>query len=92
MGKWLQSGRRRDICVLLAGAGELQGQALKAALSDRYDTRIDPQSFYGALEALVDQGFLERRSEGIHEVYALTDVGEERLWNHYRWMRDQLVG
>lgn len=90
MSQWLQSGRRRDICILLSGAGELQGPALKAALSERYETRIDPQSFYGALEALVEQGFLERHAEGINEVYSLTDAGEARLREQYQWMGEQL--
>ena len=90
MSKWLQSGRRRDICIIVAGAGEAQAQAIKADLSERYDERIDPKSFYGALEALVGSGFLETRTEGIHDVYALTDAGEARMREHFEWMREQL--
>jgi DNA-binding PadR family transcriptional regulator len=90
MSKWLQSGRRRDICIIVAGAGEAQAQAIKAELSERYDERIDPKSFYGALEALVEAGFLETRTEGIHDVYGLTDAGEARLREHFAWMREQL--
>jgi DNA-binding PadR family transcriptional regulator len=90
MPKWLQSGRRRDICIIVAGAGELQAQAIKATLADRYDERIDPKSFYGALDALVDAGFLETRTEGIHDVYALTAAGEASLHEHFEWMRSQL--
>jgi DNA-binding PadR family transcriptional regulator len=90
MTKFLQSGRRRDICAILAGDA-LQAQALKSRLSDHYDERIDPKSFYGALEALVDGGFVEARTEGIHDVYALTDAGEARLRDHYDWLGDQLA-
>ena len=90
MPKWLQSGRRRDICIIVAGEGEIQAQGIKAALARRYDERIDPRSFYGALEALVEAGFLETRAEGIHDVYALTPAGEDRLREHFEWMRDQL--
>lgn len=89
MPKFLQSGRRRDICAILAGEA-LQAQALKSRLSTHYDERIDPQSFYGALEALVDGGFVEARTEGIHDVYALTDAGEARLREHYAWLGEQL--
>ena len=90
MSKWLQSGRRRDICIIVAGEGEVQAQGIKAALARRYDERIDPRSFYGALDALVDAGFLETRAEGIHDVYALTPAGEDRLREHFEWMREQL--
>ena len=92
MAKWLQSGRRRDMCILLAGAedGELAGQRLKTRLEERYDTRIEPRSFYGALEALADAGFVEKRVDGIAEKYALTAAGERRLREQYEWMGDHL--
>ncbi|ELZ07916.1 helix-turn-helix transcriptional regulator [Natrialba aegyptia] len=119
MGKWLQSGRRRDLCVLLAAAGradggttkattedesedengreeaggttgELRGQRLKSQLESHYDDRIEPKAFYGSLSALVDAGFVEKRTAGIHDAYALTAAGERRLDDHYEWMRDCL--
>jgi len=92
MAKWLQSGRRRDMCVLLAGSdeGELPGQRLKTRLERRYDTRIDPKSFYGALEAMEDAGFVEKRTDGIAEQYSLTDAGEARLREQFEWMREAL--
>ena len=93
MAKWLQSGRRRDMCVLLAAAedGELSGQRLKTRLESRYDTRIEPRSFYGALEAMADAGFVEKRVDGIAEKYALTDAGERRLREHVDWVRATLA-
>jgi len=87
MTRFLQSGRRRDICVLLAGES-MQAQALKSRLEDHYDERIDPESFYGALETLERGGFVERRAAGIHDVYALTDAGRERLDAHLDWLLD----
>ena len=92
MAKWLQSGRRRDICILLAAAddGELTGQRLKTRLESRYDTRIEPRSFYGALEAMEDAGFLTRRTDGIADKYALTEAGERRLREQFEWMRESL--
>jgi DNA-binding PadR family transcriptional regulator len=87
--KFLQSGRRRDVCALLAGQ-PLQAQALKSRLESHYDERIEPRSFYGALETLEEQGFVETRAEGIHDVYALTDAGERRLREHYGWLGEQL--
>jgi DNA-binding PadR family transcriptional regulator len=90
MTKFLQSGRRRDVCVLLAGAGELHGQALKSRLESHYDERIEPRSFYGAMDTLVDTGFVEVNESGIHDAYALTDAGERRLREHYAWMGEHL--
>jgi DNA-binding PadR family transcriptional regulator len=90
--RWLQSGTRRDVCVLLGGAedGELPAQKLKTRLERHYDDRIEPRQFYGSLEDLERKGFVESRTEGLSDVYALTDAGERRLANHYEWLRDQL--
>jgi DNA-binding PadR family transcriptional regulator len=89
MTRFLQSGRRRDVCALLAGE-QLQAQALKSRLESHYDERIDPRSFYAALESLQDNGFLERQEDGIHDVYVLTDAGESRLREHHEWLTTQL--
>ena len=91
MAQFLQSGRRRDICVILADES-LQAQALKSRLESHYETRIDPKSFYAALENLEETGFVEPRTEGIHDVYALTDAGRERLREHLQWMHDHVEG
>ncbi len=90
MSKWLHSGRRRDLCALLYEAGELRAQSLKSRLESHYDERIDPQSFYGTLSALVDAGFLDRRTEGIADVYTLTEAGECALLAHYEWLSERL--
>ena len=90
MTRWLQSGRRRDICIVLAGEDGLNGQTLKTRLERRYDERIDPQSFYGALSAMVKSGFLERETEGIADAYSLTDAGRERVHEQFEWMREHV--
>jgi len=92
MTRWLQSGTRRDICVLIAGAdeGELPAQKLKTRLERHYDTRIEPKRFYGSLEDLQRKGFVESRTEELTDVYALTDAGEKRLRDHYEWLQSQL--
>lgn len=89
MAKFLQSGQRRDICALLAGE-RMQAQRLKSVLQSHYDERIDPKTFYGALDALEAAGFVETQAEGIHDVYALTDAGERRLRDHHAWLDEQL--
>jgi len=89
MTKFLQSGRRRNLCALLAGE-RLQAQALKSRLESHYDERIEPKSFYGALDAMEDNGFVATETDGIHDVYVLTEAGETRLHEHYDWLTDQL--
>jgi len=92
MTKWLHSGRRRDLCALLYDAGELRAQSLKSRLESHYDERIDPQSFYATLSSLVESGFLDRRTEGLADVYALTHAGERALLDHYAWLSDRIDG
>ncbi|MFU8869014.1 helix-turn-helix transcriptional regulator [Natronococcus sp.] len=92
MSKWLQSGRRRDLCFLLAAEGELRGQQLKSRLESHYDDRLEPKSFYGSLSALVEAGFVEKRTEGLHDVYALTEAGDRRVREHGEWVRACLEG
>jgi DNA-binding PadR family transcriptional regulator len=92
MTRWLQSGIRRDLCILLAGAedGELPAQKLKTRLERHYDDRIEPRTFYGALEDLERKGFTRSRTEDLSDVYSLTDGGRQRLEEHYQWMQDLL--
>ncbi|MFB6142653.1 MAG: PadR family transcriptional regulator [Halorientalis sp.] len=90
MTKWLRSGRRRDLCYLLCDEGPLHGQALKSRLESHYGERIEPKSFYGALDALVENGHLELREAGIHDEYALTDGGRDRLREHVDWVRERV--
>lgn len=87
---WFQSGRRRDLCAILYGEDELRGQKLKTRVERYYDIRLDPQSFYGTLEALVDSGHVERRTEGIHDVYGLTDAGAEQVEAYYAWFTERV--
>ena len=91
MARWLQSGTRRDLCVLLAGAEDgLPAQKLKTRLETHYDDRLDPSLFYGALEDLERKGFVASRTEGLSDVYALTDGGERRLRDHYEWFESHV--
>ena len=92
MTKWFHSGRRRDCCALLYDAGELRAQSLKSRLERHYDQRIDPQSFYATLSALVESGYLTRRTTGIADAYTLTDAGEDALLEHYEWLSARVDG
>lgn len=88
--QWLRSGLRRDLCVLLYGVGPRRGQQLKADLEAHYDERVPPRRFREAVGALVDAGHVERRAEGVHDVYALTDAGGRGVEAHFQWLREQV--
>ncbi|SMO84439.1 PadR family transcriptional regulator [Halorubrum cibi] len=90
MTKWFHSGRRRDCCALIYEAGELRAQSLKSRLETHYDERLDPQSFYATLTAMVEAGYLARRAEGLGDVYTLTDAGEAALLDHYEWLSERV--
>jgi len=89
-GKWLRSGLRRDICVVVASEGAPTAQECEAAVESRYDDRIDPKTFYGAVDALTDAGHLEKTVDGLHDRYELTGAGERALRDHYAWVRKRL--
>ncbi len=89
MSQWLQSGLRRDLCILLYDE-EYTGQTLKTRVEQRYDKRFEPRQFYGALEQLETAGFVEKRSAGLQDVYSLTDPGRRSVDRQFEWMRDEL--
>ncbi|WP_266077603.1 helix-turn-helix transcriptional regulator [Haladaptatus caseinilyticus] len=90
MTRWHQSGTRRDVCILLAEGGELRGQRLKSRLESHYDKQLDPKRFYNTLSRLVESGHVEKRVEGLYDVYSLTEVGEKRLSDQFEWMRGKV--
>jgi DNA-binding PadR family transcriptional regulator len=90
MSRWLSSGLRRDCCVALAGAEAPTGQQLKAAVEAHYDDRIEPRRFRGAVEALVDRGFVAEHTDGIHDRYELTDAGRGALAEQVAWLAAQV--
>lgn len=75
---------------MLAAEGSPTDQECKAALERRYDQRVTPDAFRGALGALVEAGVVEVTADGIHDRYALTDAGEARLRSHYEWLGECL--
>lgn len=89
--EWLTSGLRRDLCILLYGE-ERRAQSLKSALESRYDRRVKPDRFYGALDALESNGYVEKRVEGLEDVYSLTDAGKNSVETQFAWMRERVEG
>jgi DNA-binding PadR family transcriptional regulator len=92
MPRYLESGMRRDCCVILYESDELRAQELKQRLQAHYGTRIDAQQFRERLDALVSTGHVEHRVDGIHDVYALTEGGERALLAHVEWLTERVEG
>jgi DNA-binding PadR family transcriptional regulator len=90
MNRWLQSGLRRDLCVVVRALEEPTGQQAKAALEAHYDDRLEPRTVHGALDELETAGYLTRRTDGLHDRYALTDAGEAALLEHYEWLQESI--
>ncbi|MFB6081765.1 MAG: PadR family transcriptional regulator [Halanaeroarchaeum sp.] len=86
MGKWLQSGLRRDICLVVDTLDRPTEQAIKRDLEAHYDRHVQSRRFRGALDALVDTGHLATEPEGVHDRYWLTDPGQAALDAHRRWV------
>lgn len=87
--EWLTSGLRRDVCVLLYDESR-RAQQLKSTLESHYDRRIPPERFYGALSALESNGFVEKRVDGLSDVYSLTDAGRNGVDEQFEWMRERI--
>lgn len=90
MAKWLQSGLRRDICIVVADLEHPTGQDVKRAIEAHYEETVRPKTFRGALTDLEKTGHLESEVDGVYDRYSLTPGGERRLWEQYEWMQEKL--
>ncbi|MGB9964916.1 PadR family transcriptional regulator [Halobacterium sp. CBA1126] len=91
MSKWLSSGLRRDVCVVVASEGDPTKQSVKRAIERKNDERIRPKRFNGAVNKLEDAGIVEREPDGVHDRLLLTDAGEQRLREHREWVAERLA-
>lgn len=90
MAKFLASGLRRDLLVLVRSMEDPRAQVLKRALESHYEERITPRDFHGTMDALCQTGFLTRTADGVHDRYSLTQGGERSLMSHYDWMQSHV--
>lgn len=91
MARWLHSGLRRDVCIAVASLEQPTGNDVKRALEEHYGEAVDAATFRGALSDLVRDGYLDREQDGVHDRYALTDVGERTLREHAEWVETSLA-
>lgn len=90
MSRWLQSGLRRDLCIVIHALDEPTGQRAKTALEDHYGDRLEPRAVHGALDELETAGYVTRTVDGLQDRYALTEAGERALLDHYEWLKDSI--
>lgn len=90
MTKWLQSGLRRDICIVVADLGSPTGHEVKRAIEAHYEETVRPKTFRGAMSELEKTGHLESEVDGVYDRYSLTPGGERRLYEQYEWMQEKL--
>ena len=90
MTKWLQSGLRRDICIVVADLGNPTGHDVKRAIEAHYEETVRPKTFRGAITELEKTGHLESEVDGVYDRYSLTAGGERRLRAQYSWMQERL--
>lgn len=91
MSKWLSSGLRRDVCVVVASEGDPTQQSVKRAIERKNDERIRPKRFDGAVRKLEDANILAREPDGVHDRLRLTDAGATRLREHREWVDERLA-
>lgn len=91
MSQWLQSGLRRDLCVLIASLEDPTDQECKAALESHYEKRLSQRRVFDALDALVDSGHARAIADGLHDRYELTDAGRAALDAHYEWLTEHVA-
>lgn len=86
--RWLESGTRRDMCAALSALGVARGPELKRHLERHYDDRLDSRRFYDRLSALESSGHVERRVDGLDDVYSLTDRGGREVRAQQAWLTE----
>lgn len=92
MTKWLQSGLRRDICIVVADLEDPTGQDVKRAIEAHYEETVRPKTFRGAMAELEKTGHLVSEVDGVYDRYSLTVGGAQRLHEQFEWMQERLAG
>jgi len=90
MSGWLASGLRRDVCIAVSGLESPSDREIKKEIEERYGKSVPPRRFYGALEALEKDGYLEREVEGIHDCFSLTKPGARALEAQFDWFAERM--
>lgn len=86
------TGFQRDCLYVIAGMDDPKGLAVKEEIDDYYGTDTNHGRLYPNLDALVEEGYLEKgRQDERTNCYTLTDRGRRELAARREW-EDRYVG
>lgn len=77
---------QRDLLFVVAGVTSASGKEVKQTLEDSQDRRFLAGRVYTNLDALVDEGFVEKGEiDGRTNRYKITEQGENAIGELYDW-------
>lgn len=80
------TGFQRDILYVIAGHGEPHGLAIQEDLENYYDTEVHHGRLYPNLDALVDEGLVEKgKRDRRTNYYTLTVHGKKHIEERRAW-------
>ncbi|SIS21749.1 PadR family transcriptional regulator [Natronorubrum thiooxidans] len=80
------TGFRRDVLYVIAGSDKLYGLAIKEQLEVYYESEVNHGQLYPNLNALVEQGLVEKGElDKRTNYYELTDRGRRALRQRSEW-------
>lgn len=87
------TGFQRDLLYVTAGLGTASGLTLKAELEEEYETEIHHGRLYPNLDALVEEGLIEKESvDQRTNGYSVTPAGQAAIETRRMWENTQLLG
>lgn len=87
------TGFQRDLLYVIAGLDEPHGLGVKEELEQYYGTEINPGRLYPNLDALVEEGFVEKGTKDRRtNTYSVTDGGHQQLEARQDWKARHIEG
>jgi len=80
------TGFQRDLLYVIAGLDEPHGLAIAEEIADQHGPDINPGQLYPNLDALVEEGFVEKQQNPQKNVYSVTEKGCEALQERHQWI------
>ena len=80
------SGFQRDLLYIILDSDKPSGQDVRRRIEDYYDRNINHGRLYPNLDALVEEGFVEKGSKDQRtNYYEITTEGVEKIESRQEW-------